>query len=185
MALMPRVGGGLVVVATEGGHQDFAPRTDAEIDLLRGLRERYGHVSVERVVSGPGLVAIYRHLRRAGVAPEDPELRDRLERTDPGDAISRAAAAGDPLASAALDLFVGAYGAVAGDLALIAFATGGLYVGGGIAPKVLGRLRHGSFLPAFAAKGRFRDTMERIPVRVITNPATAMLGAARVAARGA
>jgi len=183
MALLPRVGGVLVPVATEGGHQDFAPRNGREFALLESLADRYGHVSVERVVSGPGLVAIYRHLRRRGVATEDPELADRIERTDPADAVSRAAMGGDALAVAAVDLFLAVYGAVAGNLALLGLATAGLYLGGGIAPKVLDRLRQGPFLDAFRDKGRFRELMERIPVRVITNPAAAMLGAARVAAR--
>ena len=187
MALMPRVGGRWVPVATEGGHQDWAPRNDDEIALLRALRARYGgRVSVERVVSGPGLVAIYEHLRKAGFAAKQPELRDRLERTDPAQAISQAAKAGtDPLAARALELFVAAYGAVAGNLALVGLATGGLYVGGGIAPKILDALRAGPFLAAFRDKGRFRELVERVPVRVVLEPETALLGAARVAARGA
>lgn len=185
MALMPRIGGRWVPLATEGGHQDWAPRTDEEITLLRALRARYGgRVSVERVVSGPGLVAIYEHLRKAGFAAKDPELRDRIERTDPAQAISQAAKAGtDPLAARALELFVAAYGAVAGDLALVGLATGGLYVGGGIAPKILGALRAGGFLAAFRDKGRFRELAERMPVRVVLDPETALFGAARVAAR--
>jgi glucokinase len=117
------------------------------------------------------------------VATEDPELADRIERTDPADAVSRAAMGGNALAVAAVDLFLAVYGAVAGNLALLGLATAGLYLGGGIAPKVLDRLRQGPFLDAFRDKGRFRELMERIPVRVITNPAAAMLGAARVAAR--
>ena len=187
MALLPRIDGRWVPVATEGGHQEWAPRTDDEITLLRALRVRYGgRVSVERVVSGPGLVAIYEHLRRAGFAAKDPELRDRLERTDPAQAISQAARAGtDPLAARALELFVAAYGAAAGDLALVGLASGGLYVGGGIAPKILDALRAGPFLAAFRDKGRFRELVERIPVRVVLDPETALLGAALVAARRA
>jgi glucokinase len=185
MALLPRVGEVRVPLPSEGGHQGFAPRSEEEDGLLDFLRRRHGRVSVERVVSGPGLVAIYHYLRDGGRAPEDPELADRIERTDPGDAISRAAAAGDPLASAALDLFVAAYGAAAGDLALTAFATGGLWVAGGIAPKIADRLRAGPFLAAFRDKGRFGPMMEAIPVTLVLEPATAMLGAARVAAREA
>jgi glucokinase len=185
MALLPRVGEGRVPLPSEGGHQGFAPRNEEEDGLLDFLRRRHGRVSVERVVSGPGLVAVYQSLRESGRAPEDPELADRLERTDPGDAISRAAFAGDPLASAALDLFVAAYGAAAGDLALVALATGGLWVGGGIAPKILDRLAAGLFLAAFRDKGRFRPLMETIPVTVVLDPATALLGAARLAAREA
>ena len=183
MCLMPRVGGRLIPVATEGGHQDFAPRDEREAGLRHELARRYGRVSVERVVSGPGLAAIYRHLRHVGHAPEDPEVRDRIERTDPGSAISRAALEeGDPLASAALDLFVSAYGAAAGNLALLGLATAGVYVGGGIAPKILAKLRQGAFLEAFRDKGRFRDLVAKMPVRVILNPEAALLGAARVAA---
>jgi glucokinase len=185
MSLLPRVGEGRLPLPSEGGHQGFAPRNEEEDGLLDFLRRRHGRVSVERVVSGPGLVAIYQYLRDNGRAQEDPELADRLERTDPGDAISRAAAAGDPLASAALDLFVAAYGAAAGDLALVALATGGLWVAGGIAPKVLDRLAAGPFLAAFRDKGRFRPLMETIPVTVVLEPATALLGAARLAAREA
>jgi len=189
MALLPRVPSGdpagrLVPVATEGGHQDFAPRNEREFALQRSLAGRYGRVSVERVVSGPGLVAIYHHLREAGEAPEDPEVGDRIERTDPGSAISHAAIEdGDPLAAAALDLFIAAYGAAAGNLALVGFATAGVYLGGGIAPKVLTRLQDGPFLDAFRDKGRFRELVERMPVRVILDPRAALLGAARVAAR--
>ncbi|HEX6204067.1 MAG TPA: glucokinase [Thermoanaerobaculia bacterium] len=185
MSLLPRVGEARLALPSEGGHQDFAPRNDDEAGLLAFLGRRHGHVSVERVVSGPGLVAIYHYLRDSGRAPEDPELADRIERTDPGDAISRAATGGDPLAAAALDLFVAAYGAAAGNLALVAFATGGLWVGGGIAPKVLDRLIAGPFLAAFRDKGRFRSMMEAIPVSIVLEPATALYGAARVAAREA
>lgn len=184
MALLPHLGGRLRPVPTEGGHQDFAPRTEAEFALMEYLGRRYGRVSVERVVSGPGLVAIYDHLCELGDPPEDPELRDRIERTDPAQAISRAALEdAEPLASKALDMFVSAYGAAAGNLALVGFATGGVYVGGGIAPKILDRLRQGPFLDSFRAKGRFRDFVERMPVKVVLNPHTAMAGAAIVALR--
>jgi glucokinase len=183
MCLLPRVEGRLVPVATEGGHQSFAPRNAMEVELMRRLEARYGRVSVERVVSGPGLVALYHHLRETGTYTENAELRDRIERTDAGSAISRAALEdGDPLASAALDAFVSAYGAAAGDLALVGLATGGVFVGGGIAPKILARLQDGPFLDAFRAKGRFRDLVSAIPVRVILNPRTALRGAAQVAA---
>lgn len=184
MCLLPRVDGRFRPVATEGGHQSFAPTDDREIALLRSLRSRYGRVSVERVVSGPGLAAIYNHLRDTGFAAEDPELRDRIERTDAGGAISRAALEdGDRLASEALAMFVAAYGAAAGDLALVGLAIGGVYVGGGIAPKILSELQDGPFLESFRAKGRFRDMVQRMPVRVILNPETALLGAAHVALR--
>jgi glucokinase len=187
MAILPRLGGRLVPVASEGGHMTFAARTDEEIGLLRHLQGRYGHVSVERVVSGMGIANVYDYLRTSGFASEDPELARRLAAADdPAPEIARAAlAGGDPLAAKALDLFAAAFGAAAGHLALLATATAGVYLGGGIPPKILPKLRDGAFLAAFADQGRFRGYVERIPVRVITNPETALLGAARVAARRA
>lgn len=186
MALLPHVAGRRVPVATEGGHQDFAPRDEREVALLRSLQERYGRVSVERVVSGPGLVAIYDHLCATGFAAESRELRDRMERTDAARAISRAALEDDdPLAVEALDLFTAAYGAAAGNLALVGLATGGVYVGGGIAPKIVDKLHDGTFLAAFRDKGRFRGMVESMRVQVILEPETALLGAARVARRQA
>jgi len=186
MALMPWVDGRHVTMPTEGGHQGFAPRGPREIALMQHMAERYGRVSIERVASGMGLFAIYQYLRDVGYAPEDPAVRRRMKRDDPGRVISKAAMEeGDALADGALDLFVSAYGAAAGDLALVGYATGGVYVGGGIAPKILQRLHHGPFLSSFRAKGRFRELAERIPVKVLLDSRTALLGAALVAARGA
>lgn len=172
--------------ASEGGHADFAPRSDLEVDLYRYLRERHGHVSWERVVSGPGLVALYTFLRDSGRGAEAPEMAGAIARGDAAAAISRAALAGrSRLASDALDLFVRLYGAEAGNLALKMKATRGVYVGGGIAPKILPRLKGPLFMEAFVDKGRFRDFLRAIPVRVILNEATALLGAARHAASAA
>ena len=187
MALMPWVDGRHVTMPTEGGHQGFAPRGPREIALMQHMAQRYGRVSIERVASGMGLFAIYQYLRDVGYAPEDAEVRERMKSgEDPGRVISQAAMEeGDPLADGALDLFVSAYGAAAGDLALVGYATGGLYVGGGIAPKILQRLHHGPFLASFRDKGRFRELAERIPVKVLLDSRTALLGAALVAARGA
>lgn len=189
MALMPRIGGSWVVVASEGGHMDFAPQSEEEIGLLLYLQERFGgHVSVERVVSGPGLFNLYEYLRdRAGV-PENRRVRQALDSgEDPARVIGEAAIAADAekacgLCSRAVGLFVSAYGAAAGNLALVGTATGGLYLGGGIAPKLLPRLQDGQFLHAFFDKGRFRDFLEAVPVRVILNDRAALLGAARHAA---
>jgi glucokinase len=186
MALMPRIGGAWVPVASEGGHMDFAPRSGEEAGLLFHLQERFGgHVSVERVVSGPGLFNIYEYLRdRAGLR-ESPRVRQALESgEDPSKVIGEAALAEHPekacgLCSRAVGMFVAAYGAAAGNLALVGTATGGLYLGGGIAPKLLPRLRDGNFLRAFFDKGRFRDFLEAVPVRVILNDRAALLGAAR------
>lgn len=156
--------------ASEGGHADFAPRGDLEIELWRFLTKefRLSHVSWERVLSGPGLVNIHRFLGGA---------------LDSAAAISAAAAAGrDRAAVQALDLFVSIYGAEAGNLALKVMATGGVFVGGGIAPKILPKLAEGGFVEAFVAKGRMRGLLEAIPVRVVLNDRAALLGAARVAA---
>lgn len=189
MALMPRIGGSWVAVPSEGGHMDFAPRSEQEAGLLFHLQERFGsHVSVERVVSGPGLFHIYEYLRDRAGLPENPRVRQALETgADPSKVIGEAAIAEDPekacgLCSRAVGLFVSAYGAAAGNLALVGTATGGLYLGGGIAPKLLPRLTDGHFLHAFFDKGRFRDFLEAVPVRVILNDRAALLGAARHAA---
>lgn len=167
--------------ACEGGHVGFAPRDDREVRLLRWLRRRLERVSWERVVSGPGLADIYRFLRESEPDAEPAALTEALRGDDPAPAITRAAAAGVPLASAALDLFVGLYGARAGDLALTVMATAGLYVAGGIAPRILARLQGGTFLRAFTGKGRMRPLLEAIPVRVVLDDRAALLGAARCA----
>jgi glucokinase len=169
---------------SEGGHQAFGPRNDVEIELLRFLRRRHGRVSVERAVSGPGLSAIHEFLIHSGYGKQSKRMGRRLSGADdPNAEIARAALAGDDaVARKALDLFVSLYGAAAGDLALVAKATGGLYLGGGIAPKILPKLREGAFLRAFRDKGRLSLLLERIPVRVILEPRTALLGAAQCAA---
>ena len=165
--------------ATEGGHVDFAPRTELEVELWRFLAAELGHVSYERVCSGAGIANIHRFLlARAGEA-EPSWLGGRDDRAA---AISDAAAEGDRLAGQALDVFVSIYGAAAGNLALKLMATAGVYVAGGIAPKLLPRLREGAFMAAFVGKGRFRDRLEEFPVRVILNEQTPLLGAARYAA---
>jgi glucokinase len=183
MALLPRLGGTWVPVASEGGHQDFAARSDDEAGLAAALRARYGHASVERVASGSGLPDIYDYVR--GMAAEVPAVAARLAAAaDRAPAITAAALSGEsPLCVRALDLFVGAYGAAAGNLALVGTATGGVFLGGGIAPKILPKLLDGTFLRAFAGKGRFQGYLEAIPVQVILDDQAALLGAASVAAR--
>jgi len=171
-----------LVVRSEGGHADFAPRTDLEVELLRFLRKEFGRVSYERVLSGPGLVNIYRFLRDTGDAPEPAWLRERLEREDPSAVVSEVALAGShPLCVRALELFASIYGAEAGNLALKAFAVGGVYVGGGIAPKIRAKLADGTFVAAFCDKGRFAALMASIRVSLVLEPRAALLGAARVA----
>src|SRR5215467_1532015 len=171
------------IFASEGGHSDFAPRDELETDLLRYLHGKFGHVSFERIVSGPGLVNVYHFLRDTGRGKEPQWLTDEMQRSDPAAAISKAALAGkDPLSEQALDVFVSIYGAEAGNLALKIMATGGVYLGGGIAPKLLSKLSGPLFMHAFVSKGRMQPLLESIPVRVITNTNAALLGAARCAA---
>jgi glucokinase len=169
--------------ACEGGHTDFAPRTEIETELFTWLRAKFGHVSYERVLSGPGLLNIYQFLCDTGKGKPSAEVASEMARRDPSAAISRAALAGtDPLCIQALDLFVGFYGAEAGNLALKIMSRGGVYVGGGIAPKILEKIKGTIFIEAFLDKGRMRPLLEAMPVRVIMNEKTALLGAARCAA---
>ncbi len=171
-----------LVVASEGGHVDFAPRTDLETELLRFLRKELGRVSYERVLSGPGLYNVYRFLRDTGGLPEPSWLHDRIATGDPSAVVSEVGlAGGHPLCVQALDLFVSVYGAEAGNLALKALAVGGVFVGGGIAPKIRAKLADGTFVTAFCDKGRFAELMASIPVSLVLESRTALLGAARVA----
>jgi glucokinase len=174
------------VFACEGGHCDFGPRDDLEMELFRYLHKLYGHVSYERILSGPGLVNVFRFLRDTGRGSEPQWLTDEMQHGDPAAAISRAALEGkSPLSEQALSTFISVYGAEAGNLALKTKATGGIYVGGGIAPKILPRLAGPIFMQAFVSKGRMQPLLDSIPVRVITNEKTALLGAARCAAANA
>jgi glucokinase len=171
-------------VASEGGHVGFAPRDDREVELLRFLRGEYGsHVSYERLLSGPGLHNVYRFLRASGGEPEPDWLTARIRAEDPGAVIGDVGVAGgDPVCAATVEWFASIYGAQAGDLALTALAVGGVFVGGGIAPKILPVLERGGFLRAFIDKGRFSKLVEEMPVRVSLDPRTPLRGAARYAA---
>jgi glucokinase len=165
--------------ATEGGHTDFSPGSELEIELLRFLMTRYGHVSWERLVSGPGLVNIHDFLVHYRKQPVADWLRDDMHSNDPAAAISRAGQSGhDAICVEALELFVHLYGVEAGNLALKMMASGGVYLGGGIAPKILEQLENGAFMAAFRAKGRMQDLLEHMPVRVILNDRTALYGPA-------
>lgn len=176
-------GSGCRPSASEGGHADFAPRTPREIRLLRYLMARFGRVSYERVVSGPGLLSIYHFLKDSRRFKEPPWLKKRLAQGDPAAVISEVALAGEvKICVEALDLFVSLYGAEAGNLALKAKAIQGVYVGGGIAPKILKKLKDGTFMRAFTDKGRYSDFLSAIPVQVVLNEETALLGAAHYAA---
>lgn len=175
-------GDGYQALPSEGSHADFAPADELQVELWRHLARHFGHVSWERVVSGPGLAAIYKFLRQRGEFAESPELATAMRDGDPSAAVSEyALQRNDALALAALDMFVSAYGAEAGNLALKILATGGVYVAGGIASKIAAHLKAGGFMRMFLAKGRFADLLASIPVHVVLNPQVGLLGAEVVA----
>jgi len=169
---------------SEGGHVDFAPMNEEQIGLLRYLQPLFGHVSYERIVSGSGLVKICEYVVDTGLETATPQFSAALLEGDPAAVISEYGMDGrDPAAVRALDMFVAIYGAQAGNLALTLLATGGVYVAGGIAPKIITKLKRGGFVSAFNDKGRFAPLMQNIPVRVVMNPKVGLLGAALVASR--
>ena len=171
---------------SEGGHMDFAPRDEREFEMLRYLREKVGgRVSYERALSGLGIFNIYSFLRDTGRGEEPAWLAGEIASGDPTAAVSRAAADGrSALAAEAIQMFVEIYGAMAGNLALLLKATGGLYVGGGIAPKILDKLKDGTFMRHYGDKGRMSGLVMSIPVRVILDDKTALYGAGRRALMG-
>lgn len=175
---------GVCVLASEGGHADFAARSEVEQRLVRFLWSRYGgHVSVERVVSGLGLGDLYDFVVHDGIAPADAVTRERFERESRAKVIGeRGLGADDPAAREALRLFVSAYGAEAGNLALRVLPTGGLYVAGGIAAKILPLLQDGAFMASFLAKGRMSKILGSFRVSVVLAPEVGLLGARACAA---
>jgi glucokinase len=181
--LVPLENGRWRSIATEGGHSDFAPRGPEQIELLEFLSKEFDHVSFERVLSGPGLVNIYKFLKSRGTDAEPQWLTDEFAgAADAAAVISDAALKGrDARCVEALRVFVDIYGAEAANLTLKFMALGGVYVGGGIAPKILARLTTGDFVRAFLAKGRLDKVLARIPVRVSLNPSAGLIGAARCA----
>lgn len=183
MTLLIHSEGQYIPVSSEGGHADFAPNSTDEAALWSYLHDRFGHVGVERVASGPGLLNIYAWLKDSGRFQEPAWLAEEL--TKSGDAaavVSRTAMEHrDPLCEKTLDIFVSVLGAVAGNLALTGMCRGGIFLGGGIPPKILSRLQEPLFLDSFTAKGRFRGLLQEIPIRAILNDKAALLGAAKVA----
>ena len=174
-AYLQRVNGRLRPVASEGGHADFAARTDRELELVRMLRELYGRAEVEQVVSGIGIVNLHRFTHRGGECA----MIDGIDPREAPPKITQAAMAGRCQGCAdALRMFVSAYGAEAGTMALRGVATAGLYVGGGIAPKILPAIQSGAFIDAFLAKEPMRELLSRVPVKVILNAEAGLLGAA-------
>jgi glucokinase len=168
---------------SEGGHVDYAPRNEDEIDLLRFLKQKYnGRISYERIISGMGLTNIYEFLREVRGVEEPAWLAERLTQGDPNAVITELAlAAKSEICEKALDMFVSAYGAESANLALKMLSVGGLYVGGGIAPRILEKLKDGTFMKAFTDKGRLSQLLVNMPVRVILESRAALLGAAAYA----
>jgi glucokinase len=167
------------VLASEGGHADFAPTTEQEIALLKHLMQEYpDHISCERLISGEGLVNIYQFLKQTGYAPTDPETERQMVERDPAAVIGETGVAGnDPLCVEAVTLFCRLYGAESGNLALKCLPYGGVYLAGGIGAKILPVLRQGEFMRGFLAKGRCRPVMQKLSVKVCTNPEVALMGA--------
>jgi len=172
------------VVPSEGGHVGFAPVNELQIDLLRYLANEFGQVSYERVASGRGLYNLYRFLKDTGRGQESAELGAAIAAGDPSAAISQAAMAGaEPLAVQALDLFCQIYGRQTGNLALTCLATGGVYIGGGVAPRIIEKIKDGTFLAAFNDNDTMRDLLKDMPVHVVVNPNAGLIGSAVVASR--
>jgi glucokinase len=173
----------LLPFATESGHADFAPRNELEIELLKYLLTKFERVSLERVVSGTGLQNIYNFLRDTKRAEEPTWLSEEIKKSDDAGAIiSQNGLAGkSAICEQTLDIFVSLYGAEAGNMALRLLATGGCYIGGGIAPKILPKLKEKPFLHSFLSKGRMRALLESVPVYIVLNDKAALLGAAHFA----
>jgi glucokinase len=172
-----------VPMASEGGHCDFAPRNEIEIEMFRYLqRQMKGRVSFERVVSGIGLKNIYSFLRDDKGMDEPAWLKERMQKEDPNAVIGELGEDGsNELCAKTLDIFASSYGAEAGNLALKVLSVGGLYLGGGIAPKILNKMKDGTFMKAFTDKGRLSDLLVHMPVRIILESRAALMGAAAYA----
>jgi glucokinase len=165
--------------ACEGGHADFAPRNEEEMELLKHLQRQFDHVSCERVVSGPGILSMYRFLVETGREKGSKEVEMEMKRRDPPAVISEfGREKRDRACARVIEWFLSLYGAEAGNLALKIFSIGGLYIGGGIAPHLIELLKTGDFRASFANKGRFKELLESVSIYVIRNDNTALLGAA-------
>ena len=181
-ALLAGKGKSYQLIQSEGGHSNFSPVGDEQIELLRFLEREFGHVSWERVLSGPGQVNIYRFLRGRTPEPEPGWLTAAIASGDAARAISEAGVEGrDPVCARAVEMFCDMYGTEAGNLALKVLALGGVALCGGIAPKILPVLKKGGFMRGFTAKGRLATMLKQIEVRVVTNPNVALVGAAHSA----
>ena len=185
--LVPQGNNNYQVFASEGGHSDFAPRSQLELELLEYIKNKNNldRVSAERVISGQGIVSIYQFLRDTNFAPPSPKIADKIKQweenktteIDPGAVISVAAKQGnDILCNKTMEIFVAAYGAEAGNLALKILAYGGVYLAGGIAAKNISLIKGDRFLKPFVAKGRMTPLLEKIPVHIITNQQVGLIG---------
>jgi glucokinase len=183
-SILVRAGGRYLPVPSEAGHADFAPRTDAELKVFRALRTRFGRVSCERILSGPGLASVGEivHAGRGAQAAWDRHVADAPGTTLPSAVTRHAIERSCDGCVEALNLFVGVLGAEAGNLALRAVTLGGIYLGGGITPKIIAALKSATFTEAFRDKGPMRGLLASVPIWVIRNERTAVLGAARFAA---
>ncbi|MFQ5677584.1 MAG: glucokinase [bacterium] len=167
---------------TECGHIDFAATTDLEIELLQYLRRKYGRASYERILCGPGLVNLYEFFKESKQAPEPPALKERLQNEDPATVISSAGQAGEfEICVEALNMFVSILGTLAGNLVFSFLATGGVYLGGGIAPKMLAKLAEGLLVERYLNRGRLSYLVEKTSLAVIKDDHAALLGAASIA----
>lgn len=173
------------VVATEGGHTDFAPRNELEIGLLRYLMELYPeHVSNERVICGQGLVNIYQYLKSIQYAQIEGDDENRMRQEDPAAVISeKGMDAKNALCAKALEMFCEIYGAEAGNLALKCLPKGGIVLAGGIAAKILPSMQKGDFMRGYLSKGRYKPVLEDVSVKVCLNPEVGLIGAANIARR--
>jgi glucokinase len=183
-AFLYKQGNQFLPLPSEGGHADFAPNTEIEIALLKYLRNKFGRVSYERVLSGPGLINIYNFLKDTGVVAEPPEMKKRMAEENPAAVISAAGQSGEfAICVQALDIFAAILGAQAGNLALTMLTTGGVYLGGGIPPKIVQKLIDGIVVKAYLSKGRLSDFVKAIPLYVIRDDHAALLGSAHLASR--
>lgn len=172
------------VLASEGGHTDFAPSNDLEIELFNYLKNKFGHVSYERILSGPGLINIYNFLEDENYAGEPEELAQRFQKEDPAAVISKAGQSAEfEICVKALDIFISILGAQAGNLVLTLLATSGVYLGGGIPPKICEKLKDGTTVKSYLNKGRLSYFVEKVPLYVIRDDYAALLGAASIAAK--
>ncbi|HEV2352594.1 MAG TPA: glucokinase [Terriglobia bacterium] len=169
--------------ACEGGHADFAPRNEVEIDLLKYLLTQYEHVSCERILSGPGIKNIYDFLHQSRRAEEPAWLKDQISQSpDPPALISQLALEKKaPICEQSLDIFISAYGAETGNCALKFMSTAGIFIGGSIAAKIVPKMKEPTFMKAFLAKGRMQPLLEDFPVKIVLNDSAGLIGAARCA----